>query len=55
MRFVYPFGMFLNLGFMTVGFANIVVLQLAQVNAYTRKDSKSFRIQSFYQIISNFE
>ena len=46
MRFVCLFG---------IGFANIIALQLAQVNVYTRKDLKSFRIQSFYLIMSDLE
>ena len=49
-RLVIIFKMFLNPSFkMTKGLANILELQLAQVNLYARKDFKSLGIGSLYE------
>ena len=50
MRLAIFFDMFLNPSFkITTSFANIARLQLAQVNLYTRQDSKSLGIGSLYE------
>ena len=45
MRLVILLDMFLNHSFkITISFANIAKLQLAQVNLYTRKDLKNYKL-----------